>query len=161
VQGHTYLDSEIQVPWQDGFELGQGIDALSGATKGCALEKFKTIPHTDGRYKSHSSIIHDLQEQHRDSLVNATATINLGSPAALGAKFGYASSGALSSSSFIIEYWIDGKYDFERATDHDLVLTSVAHKYVRDPVEFRKRYGDYFICGFQRRYNFHAIVKCK
>lgn len=61
----------------------------------------------------------------------------------------------------MVEYWIDGKYDFERAADRDLTLTVEAKKFVRDPYEFRKRYGDYFICGFQRRYSFHSIVNCK
>ena len=154
---------EIQVPWHDDYDLGEGIDALSGKPRTSALESITYLPPTkEGhRRESGSNIIYNLDEQRSDTGVNMSATINLGQPATVGAKFNYKHLSAFSSSSIMVEHWIDGKYDFEHVALHDLKLTPAAKEDSKDPHIFRERYGDYFIYGFQRCYAFRAIVRCK
>jgi hypothetical protein len=152
------------MPWQDTFELGQGIDALTGTTKGTAFQD--VVWNTDGGPSDHKSsatsqIIHHLHELHHDVHFGADATINSSSPVAIGTGFDYLSSKGLSSSSFMIEYKISGQYGFERPPRDKLNLTSDAEQCLNDPKIFRERYGDYFIYGFQRGYSFHSLVHYK
>jgi len=90
-----------------------------------------------------------------------SATINLGFPATLDAKLNYKDLNAFSSSSVMIEHRIDGEYAFEYILSGDLKLTPAAQNDVEDPDIFRKLHGDYFVCGYQRRYSFRAILNCK
>jgi hypothetical protein len=160
-QNHTTLDVEIQIPWQEDFDLGGGIDALSGKTRPRAFEYIAPLkPTEEGHvFVSGADIIHNLDEQRSDTRVDMSATINLSSPATIGAKLDYKQLRTFSSSALFEEHWIDGKYDFEQAALHDFKLTDAAQKAVEDPERFRERYGDYFICGFQRRYSVRALVK--
>jgi hypothetical protein len=153
----------MEVPWQDHFELGQGINGLTGKMAGRALKPIKPLQPTDldHQRKSGKKIIRDLHDQHVGTRVNANATINLGFPVAFGAKFDYNHLSADSLSSSLVEYWIDGQYGLERVNAGDLKLTPKAKECVGDPARFREQYGDYFICGFRRHYSFRCILKCK
>jgi hypothetical protein len=117
----------------------------------------------DHKCESGSSIIHMLDEQRSETRIHTDATINLGSlPATIGAKFDYKHASTDSATSFMIQYWIDGQYAFDQVARRDLKFTPEAKEYARAyPREFRKRYGDYFIIGYQRRYSFRAIVNYK
>jgi hypothetical protein len=153
---------EVQVPWLDTFELGQGIDALTGAAKGRALEDIMWSPEaqpSDHKSSATSRIIHHLHELHHDVHAGTTATINISSPVALSASFDYLRSRSWSSSSSMIEYKVDGQYGIERPPLHTLELTPEARECLTDPKKFRERYGDYFVYGFQRGYSFYAIVQ--
>ena len=155
---------QIQVPWRDGFEIGDGIDALSGKTTHRALEDIPPLQPTDKGHKTRtdSHVIHKLHEQRAETRVHTAATINLGSPATLDAKFNYKQSRDFSSSSFMVEHWVEGHYAPQQVPKHDLNLTSEAKAYVvENPGAFRERYGDYFICGFQSFYSFRAMVNFK
>jgi hypothetical protein len=88
-----------------------------------------------------------------------SATINLSSPATIGAKLDYKQLRTFSSSVLFEEHWINGKYDFEHAALYDLKLTNAAQKVMEDLERFHEQYGDYFICGFQHCYSVCAIVK--
>ena len=152
------------MPWLSTFELGQGIDALTGASKGRALEDiiWSSDAHpSDHKSSATSRVIHHLHELYHDIHVGTAATINISSPVALSASFDYLRSRTLSSSSFMIEYKIDGQYGFERPPHNDLKLTPDAQQCLDDPETFRERYGDYFVYGFQRGYSFQAIVHYK
>lgn len=152
----------MEVPWQDHFQLGYGVNAISGKMAGRALKHIKPLQPSDleGQNADHK-IIHNLHDQHVGSRVNTNATINLGFPVALGAKFDYNHLSADSLSSYFIDYWIEGHYGLERVDLRDLKLTPEAKGCVRDPAQFREKYGDYFVCGFRRHYSFHCIVQCK
>ena len=51
--------------------------------------------------------------------------------AAPGVNFDYTHSKAFSSSSFMVEYWIDGQYDFERAIKRELKLHACSQNVCR------------------------------
>ena len=160
----TSLQIEVQMPWLDTFELGQGIDALTGASKGTAFQD--VIWTSDGRPIDHKStatsqIIHHLHELHHDIHFGVAATVNSSSPVALSTSFDYLRSKALSSSSFIVEYKNSGQYGFERPPRSKFELTHEAEQCLDDPKTFRQRYGDYFVYGFQRGYSFHTLVHYK
>lgn len=159
----TDLDLFITVPWQDHFKLGQGINALTGKPAGRALEHIEPLQPADLDHQrtTGNKSIHNLHDQHLGIGVNTNATINLGFPVTLGAKFDYNHLSADSLSSYFVEYWIDGQYGLECVDERDLKLTPEAKEYVGDPARFRERYGDYFICGYRRHYSFRCIVKYK
>jgi hypothetical protein len=131
---------EIQIPWQDDFDLGGGIDALSGKTKHRAFKDIAPLQSTEEGhvFVSGANIIHSLHEQRSDARVDMSATINLSSPATIGAKLDYKQLRTFSSSALFEEHWIDGKYDFEHAALHDLKLTDAAQKVAEDPEKFRE-----------------------
>ena len=164
VNTSTSLQIEVQMPWLDIFDLGQGVDALTGATKGSAFQD--VIWTTDRRPNDHRStatsrIIHHLHELHHDVHFGPAATINSSSPVALSTSFDYLGSRAMSPPSFIVEYKISGQYGFERPPPGKFELTSEAEQCLSDPKTFRERYGDYFVYGFQRGYSFHTLVHYK
>jgi hypothetical protein len=62
----------------------------------------------------------------------------------------------------MIEERVEGSYAPQQVTQSDLKLTREAKECLRkNPGGFREQFGDYYICGFQRRYSFRAIVNCK
>ena len=144
--------------------LGGGIDALSGKTTYRALEDIAPLqPTKDGhKCRTDSKVIHRLHEQHSETRAHTNATINLGSPATIDAKFNYTHSKDFSSSTFMVEHRVEGHYAQQHVKNRDLKLTPEAKSYaLENPNAFRERYGDYFICGFQSFYNFRTIVNFK
>ena len=161
---NTSLQIEVQIPWVDTLELGQGIDALTGATKGIAFQD--VVWTADSKPNDHKStatsqIIRHLNELYHDVHFGAVATVNSSSPVALSTSFDYLRSRALSSCSFMVEYKINGQYGFERPPRDKFALTPEAEQCLNDSQKFRDRYGDYFIYGFQRCYTFHTLVHYK
>jgi hypothetical protein len=156
------LRMDIRAPWLKGFEVGQGINALTGVP---CPSPFKQVNMSQSNpslvVTSHSGVIKGFQSLKDSHELGASATINLGAPAALGADFRYLKSHTVSSSSLMMHYTLEGKYDAERF-DHQLELTAKAQKLLDErPDDFRDHYGDYFVAGFERVFKFQAILNCR
>ena len=106
-------------------------------------------------------IIHAEHQQSRNHKFEVRGTVNPGimSPLALGAPFIIETSRVASDQSLLIETIISGERDFETLDIKRLQLTSKAQALSETPEKFRKKCGDYFVYGVQRRYWFHALVQ--
>ena len=118
---------------------------------------------TDLRSSSDTRIIQGLHErwQGHTSRFHVQGTVNPSIPLKLGGSVATSSLDALSKSSFMLEHWAFGEYNFESLDVTELELTPAAQELLKDPDQFREQYGDYFIVGYQRRYHFHALLECK
>jgi hypothetical protein len=162
----TVLDPESQIPWQETFLVGCGVDALTGQPKASALKEHIVEDgylSNKGPPKLHTvvHVIRGVHEQSRKDNFEGGGTVNSMNPLALDASFAMQASHFSSNHSFLSEIVMSGEYDFEKLDIENLELTSEALALSRTPEEFRKRYGDYFVLGFKRRYWFHALVECR
>ena len=160
------IDPEPQIPWLESFHLRCGVDALTGEPKVSALKR-PTVrdksPLNDGPARANVVVesIRGVHQQSRKHKFEGRGTVNSMSPLVLDASFAMETSHFSSNNSFLVETVVYGEYDFEKLDLEDLELTSEALALSKTPAEFRKRYGDYFVLGFKRRYWFHALVECR
>ncbi|KAF8996880.1 hypothetical protein BDQ17DRAFT_1411584 [Cyathus striatus] len=158
------LQSEVKVQWNEGFELGQGIDAITGARKASALQPFTIPPERtadDHKQQSGYRAISSISEVFNEDIEGLAATVNVGLPERLGMSIEWSTLTGFSATSSIVEYYLKDSFGFEQPIENSLAFTSEAQHLLNDPQRFREYYGDYFICGYQRQYRFHAIVSFK
>lgn len=163
----TVLDPELHVPWVERFKLCCGVEALTGDSKNPALRRSimrNQSPNQVPKLTTFVRIIHEVHEQsRRHPKVQGTINIDSMSPSALDLPFAIGTSHLAFEDSFLVETILSGEYDFEQLDLGDLELTSEAQSIVSNstPEEFSEMYGDYFVCGSQRRFWFHALVECR
>jgi hypothetical protein len=158
----TRLDSQVLIPWLQTYELGQGIDALTGHSRISPFKNVKKLPiahESDLRSDLEIRIVHGLHERSNLLRFQGQGTINTHSPVTLGGSFLGERAESVSDVSFMIEHNAYGEYHFETLNTDDLKLTPEAQGLLKTPTQFRQRYGDYFILGYQRRYAFNALVQ--
>jgi len=160
------LDPEPEIPWLKTFHLRCGVDALTGEPKSSALigptVRDKPLSnHGPLRTNFVVEVIRSVHQQRRMHKFEGKSTVNSMSPLALNASLAIQTSHVSTKNSFLVETIVSGEYDFEQLDleDRDLVLTDEASALSKTPEKFRKRYGDYFVVGFKRRYWFHALVE--
>jgi len=94
--------------------------------------------------------------------VQGTININSMSPSALDLPFIIETSHVSPDHSFLVKTILSGEYDLEQLDLDDLELTSEAQSLSNSTSEkFSEMYDDYFVCGSQCRFWFHALVECR
>ncbi|KIK63380.1 hypothetical protein GYMLUDRAFT_57599 [Collybiopsis luxurians FD-317 M1] len=148
------------------FQLGQGVNAITGQPRGHALGSFTNENIVTGEGPTcnvHARVINEFHQLDSDVRIASNATINLGTPAAsITQTAELLKSKALSQREFIIECTIEGQYEYDKLLLKDLRLTPDAQKiFERSHTDFRNLYGDYFVVGFRRRYRSYTILVCR
>ncbi|KIK63376.1 hypothetical protein GYMLUDRAFT_466210 [Collybiopsis luxurians FD-317 M1] len=158
------LSTVIENVPRNTFQLGQGVDALTGQARGRALAYFKNPTRSVGpTCNIRTRMVEEFHQLDSDVRIASNATINLGTPAvSLAQTAELLKSRSLSKREFIIECTVEGQYDYDMLNLENLKLTAEARKvFQRSPAEFRNMYGDYFVAGFQRRYRSYTIIICR
>jgi hypothetical protein len=151
------LDAVIAgIPWEDGWELGKGIDAVTGALSVASALKRSPIEAAPVTRASYSGrLIRNESQFSQEVDVSLNSKFNIGS-VDISASTNYLQKVTFSelSLTIVVRYKTEpeGYDEFETVE-----LTDEAAALLRDPPEFRKRYGDYFISGARRVSEFVAI----
>ncbi|HEY9751109.1 MAG TPA: hypothetical protein V6C63_20665 [Allocoleopsis sp.] len=158
--GGTVLEQVISnLPWQDAFTLGCGVDVVTGTSTGSALKHFEPNSNTVKQFTENYRFIQSDEQMNREIEASASGKYNVqgvvinGSAAYL-SKVEYSEV----STTLIAEY---GSQDVQYAEAETYELTDEAKSLLGNPSEFRKRYGDYFISGVRRGSRFIATYTCK
>ncbi|MCB2377979.1 hypothetical protein LGH70_10330 [Hymenobacter sp. BT635] len=156
----TTLVSDLgNQPWQDIYQLGKGVNAVTGILCGHALEPSTVTPaqHKD----AHTSFTSVTSTSDVDSLItaSASATYNIGG-LSMNASSEYLSQVKQSKMDMTILATYEVFYnDYDVLAPAGLQFTGDA-KQLLDAgrfEDFRKLYGDYYIGGYKRMATFRAI----
>ncbi|KAF9270876.1 hypothetical protein L218DRAFT_63219 [Marasmius fiardii PR-910] len=168
---HTVLEPVAKIPWDGStFRLGYGVNALTGeSTPSCALQwddkSVKNPKQKIARSKTSIDVIHlnDLK-----SLVDGveleagfgTGTINIVPHPALEFKAKLASVLAKSSSekTVLVQYRAHGEFETQFLPRNVMLRPDLNGT---PPNEFRERFGDYYIAGYQEGFSCRAIIVCR
>ncbi|KIK63379.1 hypothetical protein GYMLUDRAFT_241867 [Collybiopsis luxurians FD-317 M1] len=157
------LLTRIEVPDND-FQLGQGVDALTGRPLAVALASFQDPTPGEGpTCKIHTRAIKELHELNNDVRIALDATINLGTPdISLTQTAEFLRSHSSSEQQFIIECMVSGEYKGDVLNLVGIQITTEAENAFKDsPEKFRETYGDYFVAGFRRRFRAYTTIFCQ
>jgi hypothetical protein len=156
----TELDLVVaDLPWQKGFAFGAGIDAVTGAQSGTAVQAFVPTPHGPKSSEHHYRWIQSTQDVAREAEASASGKYNIegitvsGSAAYL-QKLRVSELAVTLVAEYVVRY---DRYD-EADTNR---LTPEAQRMLPDPPAFRKAFGDYFVAGGCRESRFLAVYACQ
>lgn len=159
-ENQTELDQVISnLPWQDAFNFGAGVDAITGSVSGTAIQHFEPIQRT---VKTSSEIYRFIQsdsELNREIETSASGKYNI-EGVTVNASAAYLSKIKYSEliTTLVAEY--ESHYDgYDEAETYQ--FTDAAKKLIGDPNKFRKSYGDYFVAGGRRSSRFTAVYTCQ
>jgi hypothetical protein len=159
----TTLDSVIApIPWDESFNFGAGVDAITGDTKATALEVF-TPPAAKGKnVQENYQFVQNKEDYERLIKVSVSgkyniAGVNISGSASFTNKIEFSST----CTTLVADYQsLNDSYD-ELADANGYKLTEKALQLMKDSSEkFRGVYGDYFIAGIKKASRFTALYKC-
>ena len=147
----------VGLPWEDGWEYGSGLDAVTGNRMFTALKKPEIVKATMRQSAYSGRMIYTDSQFSQEVDVNMSAKYNIGGVDVSGsAKYLEKISYSQMSLSIVVRYRIFYS-DYDYALPESLELTDEAKGFINDPPAFRKRYGDYFVAGSRRVSEFVAI----
>lgn len=148
----TYMDlhTESEIPWTKTANLGDGIAAPSGELLQSAVEPFPTSPKQAREEKHHLQTVED--EETIRKLVSFDARVGFNT-AAVATSVQTHVENHLSVSHRSSTVVLKGRYEWEPSLASPLPrLTAEAQSlYERDPSEFHRAHGHYFIAGFIKK----------
>ena len=167
----TRLDNSLWVPWHKTFQLGGGVDALTGeGTDTALLAGFKVDePRYDGNrhiagYTSFVdySLVENEIEKRLNTEVRGTINLCPPSPASLGlelrAKFSKFMQNYKESTTVYVDYHLSGEWpDPVKVSNPE--LRSDARKLSTE--EFRRRYGHYWVAGVRKTFDMRVLAAYK
>jgi len=159
-QPTTELDPVLGgLPWQDTFNLGSGIDAVTGNTMHSALVPFTPTQRTVKRSWESIRFVKNESDLKREIEVSASGKYNI-QGVTVSASASYLNSIQFSelTTSLVAQY--ESQYNGYDETDN-YILTGAAQALLPNPPQFRSMYGDYFIAGGKRSSRFTAVYLCK
>lgn len=155
----TDLHSTIEVPWEEVFELGAAIDAVTGGKVKRAVKPFVAPPSTKKETWSTYSFVEKQSDLSREIDVSASGSYNVeGVTVSASTRFLQRIEFSELSITLIARYQSLHKgYD----TLPSYELTDEAKQYLKDhPADtFRDVFGDYFVAGAQRGSRFTAVYQ--
>ncbi|MCI5123102.1 MAG: hypothetical protein D3925_01150 [Candidatus Electrothrix sp. AR5] len=149
------------MPWQDLFESGKGVDAVTGGVKPSAVNNFNLVPaqgknNTSEKY-TWVETESDL-EQEIDASLSGSFNI-YGVKTTASTEFMTKIKISDRQITYIAEFQVD-ECTYESA-DSSYSFTDQAKKLVKDPGKFRDQYGDYFIATLMGGSSFKAVYVCQ
>jgi hypothetical protein len=143
------LHTESEIPWTITANLGDGIAAPSGELLQSAVEPFTTVPGETRSEKLYTLTVKSEKEIRK--LVSADAHVGFNTAAvATSAQTHVENNLSVSDRSSTIVF--KGRFVWDQALTSPLPrLTAEARSlYERDPSEFHRAHGHYFIAGFTK-----------
>lgn len=155
----TLEGSLANIPWQDGFTFGVGVDAITGSVLGSALTPF--TPNPNPVKTSHESYRFIESDSQLNLEIGATASgaYNIeGLKISASTEFLTQIQYSETSITLIAEYSSLFSYS-DQAVNYE--LTDKAKQLISSPEQFRQSYGDYFVADSQRGSRFIAVYVCQ
>ena len=148
----TYMDlhTESEIPWTKTANLGDGIAAPSGELLKSAVEPFTTSPNEAREEKHNLQTVED--EETIRKLVSLDARVGFNTATVATSVQAHVEN-HLSVSHRSSTVVLKGRYEWEPSIASPLPrLTAEAQSlYERDPSEFHRFHGHYFIAGFIKK----------
>jgi hypothetical protein len=156
----TELDQVIAgLPWANTFTFGAGVDALTGAVTGSAVEPFTPVQSTVKSSTHSYRFIQSENELDREIEVAASGKYNI-EGITLSASTSYLNKLKFSElSTTLVAHYQDEYHGYDEAPSYE--LTDKAKELIVDPAKFRNAYGDYFVSGSRRGSLFTAVYTCQ
>lgn len=157
----THLEGIVSnLPWGDGFDVGTGINAVTGELMAGQAIKKPSITKSELK-DAHSRYQWISSEADIDQEIDVAAKgkynmdgVNLKASACYLNEIKY------SDTSITLVAHYESTYDEYDEADH-YELTDEAKSLADDPEKFRERYGDYFIAGCRRGSRFTVVYRCE
>lgn len=155
----THLDSVVSnLPWGDPFDLGAGLDAVTGEIKKTAIDKPDVRDATTKSSTYSYRLITSESELDQEIEVAARGKYNMDG-VNLSASAEYVNQIKFSdTSTTLVAHYQTTFARYDEADEY--ALTAEAKQRIGDPTAFRSLYGDYFIAGARRGSRFTAVYRC-
>jgi V8-like Glu-specific endopeptidase len=149
----TLLNTTVEGPWRKDYQLGTGVDAITGQLRASAVEPFKITPHKAQNPRYFYSLISSSSDM--QSIISSSVK---GSYNLEGIKVS-------ASTSFIDELTVSelSMTLFAQISVEESEY-SVAEKYklsVTPAADFRHKYGDYFLAGYRSASSLYVMYQCR
>lgn len=156
----THLDSTVSnIPWGDAFNIGAGINAVTGEVMASAVEKPDLKDQTVKRSNIIYRFIKSETELDKEIEVSAKGKYNI-EGVTLSASASYLNKIKFSATSVSLVAHYESSYSGYDLADQ-YALTAQAKGIIGDQDKFRSTFGDYFIAGRQRGSTFTAVYRCE
>jgi len=157
----TVLDQVISdIPWQDNFEIGAGVNAVTGSVTGSALKSAVLKPSQVKKSVEHYRFVQEESDLDREIEASTSGKYNIEGVTVTGSA-SYLSQVQFSDLSITLVASYESSNEGYDEPD-GFQLTDAAKKLMAsDPKGFRDHYGDYFVAGARRQSSFLAIYVCK
>jgi hypothetical protein len=156
----TELDQVISdLPWQDSFYFGFGVDAITGNTSGSAIKPFTPQERTVKSSSEHYRFVQSDSDLNREVEASASGKYNI-EGITINASASYLSKIEYCElrMTLVAEYQTSFS-GYDEAESYE--LTDEAEQLINDPAKFRKSYGDYFVAGGRRGSRILAVYVCQ
>ncbi|GHO84131.1 hypothetical protein [Dictyobacter formicarum] len=155
----TDLSSIISdLPWEDSFVFGSGVDAITGGTLGSAINPFTPTQRTTKTSLENCRFIQSERELNREIETSASGKYNI-EGITITASASYLSKIKFSELFITLVAQYQSEYNgYDEASTY--TLTDAARKHIQEPAQFRNMYGDYFVAGGKRGSRFTAVYTC-
>jgi hypothetical protein len=147
------------VPWNDSFKPGVGIDAATGKSAvGTAVQPFTATGTRLATIKETVSYITDTNTLKREieASVSGKANFNMYANVEVNGKLEYLSKLDASRNSTTMIAKCVKTFEYEDADSYELTQQA-ARTMTENPAAFRATYGDYFVAGVKRGGQFVAV----
>jgi len=145
------------VPWGDTFQLGVGIDAVTGGTAGVAVKPFTPRARTIKSTHEEVNAITDERTLKREIETSISGKYNIYTGVDVGGKLEYLNKlDSTGNTTTVVAKYVSITDDYEEPASYE--LTEQAKTTMQaDPKAFRQKYGDYFVAGVRRGSQFTAV----
>jgi hypothetical protein len=156
----THLDSTISnIPWGDAFEIGSGVNAVTGEVMASAIEKPSITDKETKASHTNYRFIKNENDLEQEIEVSAKGKYNI-EGVTLSASSSYLNKIKFSATSVSLIAHYESYYSGYDLADK-YVLTDQAREIINDHDKFRAAYGDYFVAGRRRGATFTAVYRCE
>jgi hypothetical protein len=140
-------------PWQKSFQLGLGVDAVTGQLRASAVKPFELKPSS----RLNPEFIYSLIQSESDlqSVISGStkASYNL-EGVTLSASASFLDSIAVSELSVTVVAQVSvQESEYSLATNYELA--------VKPDNKFRDKYGDYFVAGYRAGSSLYVMYQCR
>ncbi|ADB49544.1 hypothetical protein [Conexibacter woesei] len=147
------------MPWIDGFQIGAGVDAITGGITGSAIERSAVEEARTKTSSEHYAFVQSQRDLSNEIEVAASGRYNI-EGVTVSASVEYLTKVHYSELAVtLIVRYESHCVDYDRPTA--VVLTDKARALLADPARFRHAYGDYFVAGGRRASRFTAVYTCQ
>jgi hypothetical protein len=145
------------VPWGDTFQLGAGIDAVTGGVAGTAIKPFTPSAKTIKSARETVSAVTDLKTLKQEIETSISGKYNIYTGVNIKGKLEYLNKlDSSKNSTTVVAKYVSITDDYAEGGPYE--LTDQARATMQsDRKAFRQRYGDYFVAGVKRGSQFTAV----
>src|SRR5581483_8083457 len=147
------------LPWADSFRPGNGVNAVTGGIRASALKTFEVPPVSNRSSSEHYRFVQSENDLSQELELSASGKYNIeGVNVTVSASYLKHLRFSEMFMSLVAQYEsVFDQYDEARTYE----LTDEATNDLKNPVQFREKYGDYFIAGHRRFSRFTAVYRCQ